>query len=246
MKAIIIDDIESVAESIKQIIQRYCEDVEVVAVAHSAKSGIEKILEFEPDLVFLDIQMPGGSGFDLLNSFEKIDFEVIFVTAYDEYAIKAIKFGALDYILKPIDINDIREAIDRSKAKSKLKAAETKNFLNNLNNPNSPSNTLIINTEKGIVLIKINEIIHIQSDGNYSKLFLTNGTRHISTKNLKTYENYLDPNIFVRIHHSHLINLYEIKELYKADGLEVKMSNGDVLPVSVRKKQDLMYHFNRL
>lgn len=245
MKAVIIDDIESVAESIKLIIERYCTDVEIVGVAHSAESGKQKIIEYKPDLVLLDIQMPGGSGFDLLRSFEQIDFEVIFVTAYDEYAVKAIKFGALDYILKPIDIHDIRNAIERSKSKVDLKHAETRNFLNNMNNPNDPSNTLIINTEKGIVLVKISDIIHIESDGNYSVLFLINGNKLISSKNLKTYDNYLDSNMFVRIHHSHLINLFEIRELYNKNGMEVRMSNGDILPVSVRKKQDLLNHFNR-
>ncbi len=245
MKAIIIDDVEKVALSLKQMVETYCKEVEIVAVANSADQGKEYIEKYKPDFIFLDIQMPGKGGFDLLQSFERIDFEVIFVTAFNEYAIKAIKFGAIDYILKPVDLGELRDAIQRVQEKDKAKKEEIKNLLENLKNPGDDSNTLIINSEKGSTLVKIRDIVRIQSDGNYSTLHLLDGSKHVSSKNLKNFELFLEKNGFVRVHHSHLININQLAKLNKESGLEVIMSTGDVVPVSVRKKQDLMEHFNK-
>ena len=145
MRALIVDDVENVAESLKQLIVEFCEDVDVIGIANSADSAIEIIKTEKPDLVFLDIQMPGKSGFDLLKSFEKVDFSVIFVTAYNEFAITAVRFGAIDYLLKPVDIDELKEAIERAKIKTEEKTEEIKNLLSNIQNPGDSNNTLIIN-----------------------------------------------------------------------------------------------------
>lgn len=245
MKAIIVDDVEKVALSLKQMVESFCDNVEIVAVANSVDQGLLAIEKYKPDIVFLDIQMPGKGGFDLLQSLDKIDFEIIFVTAFNEYAIKAVKFGAIDYLLKPVDVEELREAVQRVENKSESKKEEIKNLIENLKNPGDDSNTIIINSEKGITLVKISEIIHIQSDGNYSMIYIENEGRHVSSKNLKSFEVFLENNSFVRIHHSHLINLNHIRSINTKSALEITMDNGEVLPISVRKKQDLLERFNR-
>jgi two-component system LytT family response regulator len=245
MRALIVDDVENVAESLKQLIVEFCDGVEVIGIANSADDAIEIIKTEKPDIVFLDIQMPGKSGFDLLNSFEKVDFSVIFVTAYNEFAIKAVRFGAIDYLLKPVDIDELKEAIERAKIKTEEKTEEIKNLLSNIQNPGDSNNTLIINSEQGYKLIKIAEIIRIEADGNYSFIYTEDGKRAISSKNLKLFEKYLENYDFVRIHNSHLINLAKIDNLNTKEALEVIMTNGEVLPISVRKKQDLIKKFER-
>ncbi len=245
MRALIVDDVENVAESLKQLIVEFCENVDVIGIANSADSAIEIIKTEKPDLVFLDIQMPGKSGFDLLKSFEKVDFSVIFVTAYNEFAIKAVRFGAIDYLLKPVDIDELKDAIERAKIKTEEKTEEIKNLLSNIQNPGDSNNTLIINSEQGYKLIKIAEIIRIEADGNYSFIYTEDGKRAISSKNLKLFEKYLENYDFVRIHNSHLINLAKIDNLNTKEALEVIMTNGEVLPISVRKKQDLIKKFER-
>jgi two-component system, LytTR family, response regulator len=245
MRALIVDDVEFVAESLKQLIVEFCEGVDVIGIANSADDAIKIINNEKPELVFLDIQMPGKSGFDLLNSFEKVDFAVIFVTAYNEFAIKAVRFGAIDYLLKPVDIEDLKEAIERAKIKTEEKALEIKNLLNNIENPGDSSNTLIINSERGYTLIKISEIVRVEADGNYSYIYTDEGKRFVSSKNLKLFEKYLENYNFVRIHNSHVINLAKIDNLNTKDNLEVIMLNGEILPISVRKKQDLIKKFDR-
>lgn len=245
MRALIVDDVETVAESLKQLIVEFCDGVEVIGIANSADDAIEIIKADKPDLVFLDIQMPGKSGFDLLNSFDKVDFSIIFVTAYNEFAIKAVRFGALDYLLKPVDIDELKEAIERAKIKTEEKNEEIKNLLSNIQNPGDKNNTLIINSEQGYKLIKIDDIIRIEADGNYSFIYTEDGKRAISSKNLKLFEKYLENYDFVRIHNSHLINLAKIDNLNTKEALEVIMTNGEVLPISVRKKQDLIKKFER-
>ena len=245
MRALIVDDVKNVAESLKQLVIEFCEGVEIIGIALNVIDAIEIIEKEKPDLVFLDIQMPHKSGFDLLTSFDKIDFSIIFVTAYDEYAIKAIRFGAIDYLLKPVDIDDLKTAIERAKNKSEEKQKEIQNLISNLSAPQDQSNTLILNTEKGYTLIKISEIIRIEADGSYSYIFTEDGKRFVSSKHLKVFEKYLENYQFVRIHYSHIISLSKIENINTKEALEVTMVNGDILPISVRKKQDLIKKFER-
>lgn len=245
IKALIVDDVIKVAHSLRQLIHEFCDDVEVLAMANSADEAKTLIERYKPDIIFLDINMPEKSGFDLLESMDKIDFSIIFVTAYNEYAIRAIKFGAIDYLLKPVDITELQEAIGRAKEKSLEKKYEINALLNNLQNPDDQSNSIIINSEKGYTLIKIHDIIRIEADGNYSMIFTENGKRHVSSKNLKSFNSFLEKYNFIRIHHSHLINSKKIQDLNTKEVLEIKMNNGDVLPISTRKKQEVIKAFER-
>ncbi len=246
MKALIVDDVKNVAESLKQLIIEFCEGVEVVGIAEDAEIAKIMIEQHQPDVVFLDIQMPGKSGLDLLSEMDPIDFSVIFVTAFDQYAIKAIRFGAIDFLLKPVDVDELKEAIERAKIKSGNTGAEIKNMLNNMLSPDDKSNTIIINSDKGYKLVKIAEIVRIESDGNYSTLFTDDGKRYVSSKNLKSFELFLESYQFTRIHNSHLINNGKIKDVYTKGRLEVIMDNGDTIPLATRKKQVLMKLFNRM
>ena len=245
MKALIVDDIESVAISLKQLITNFCDGVEIIGIANSVDKAIEIINSEKPDLVFLDIQMPGKSGFDLISSFEKIDFSVIFVTAYDEFAIKAVRFGAIDYLLKPVDIDDLIAAIERAKVVNEEKSHQIKNLINNIQNPGDQSNTIVINSERGFTIIKIADIIRIEADGNYSYIFTDEGKRHVSSKNLKQFEKFLENYNFVRVHYSHIINISKMDAMNLKEALTVKMINGDIIPISVRKKQDLLKKLDR-
>jgi two-component system, LytTR family, response regulator len=245
MKTLIIDDIDYVAQSLKQLIEEFCPDVSVLGIANSVEEAKPLIDTLKPDLIFLDIQMPNQSGFDLLLSFEKIDFSVIFVTAFSEYAIKAVKFGALDYILKPVDIEELKIAIDKARLKTEEKTKEIENLLHNLKSPGDKSNTIIIHSEKGFDVIKLEDIIRIEADGNYSRIYTTNGTRFLSSKSLKKFEQYLENEFFVRIHHSHIVNLYQIEKLNLKGESEVILKNGEHLPVSFRKRQDVINSFQR-
>ncbi|MBI1838122.1 MAG: response regulator transcription factor [Flavobacteriia bacterium] len=245
MRAIIVDDVEKVALSLKEMISTYCTDVQLIAIANNADQAEELIGNLKPDIVFLDIHMPGRGGFDLLQSMEKIDFSIIFVSAYNEYAIKAVRFGAIDYILKPVDVSELKEAIERAKEKHSTKKIEIQNLLNNLNKPGDDSNTIIINSERGSSFLKIADIIRIEADGNYSIIFTVSGEKVISSKNLKTFENFLENYSFIRVHHSHVINMKYIKELNKGEQLELVLTNKEIIPISVRKKQGFLERFNK-
>ena len=243
MKAIIVDDVEAVAQSLKKLIEKYCDGIEIIGVAESANEAKIMIDESKPDLVFLDIQMPGKSGFDLLKEFDKIDFSVVFVTAYDQYAVKALRFGALDYLIKPVDIEELKFAIEKAKVKTEEKNAEIKNLIDNILNPTE--RTMILNTKKGFKLIYIDSILRIEADGNYSYIYDDEGKRFVSTKNLKVFENYLESFNFLRIHNSHIVNTEKIKDINTHENLEVVMVNGITLPIATRKKQVLIKLYNR-
>ena len=245
MKAIIIDDIDSVAQLLKRMIGKYCTDVQVEGVANSAEEGEKLINETKPDIVFLDINMPGMGGFELLQSLDKIDFSVIFVTAFNEYAVKAIRFGAIDYLLKPIDPEELKSAVARAKEKIKSQKVEVKNLISNLKKPGDDSNTIVINSEKGLTFVKINEIISISADGNYSTVVTTNGDKYVSSKNLKVFEGFLEVYSFLRVHHSFLINPHFIKSFNQKNNAEITMVNGEVIPISMRKKHAFFEKFSK-
>ena len=245
MKAIIIDDIDSVAQLLKRMIGKYCTDVQVEGIANSAEEGERLINETKPDIVFLDINMPGMGGFELLQSLDKIDFSVVFVTAFNEYAVKAIRFGAIDYLLKPIDPEELKSAVARVKEKVKSQKVEVKNLISNLKKPGDDSNTIVINSEKGLTFVKINEIISISADGNYSTVVTSNGDKYVSSKNLKVFEGFLEVYSFLRVHHSFLINPHFIKSFNQKNNAEITMVNGEVIPISMRKKHAFFEKFSK-
>ncbi len=241
-KAIIIDDETGARESLANILEKFFPAVDVLAKADSAKKGLEAIRFYKPDLIFLDVEMPKGNAFDMLSHLEKIDFDVIFITAFDHYAIRAIKFSALDYLLKPIDIDDLREAIKRHEKKRTEKNSIHENLnvlLNNLKKENSDRKVAIADME-GLTFIQLSDIVRCESDGNYTLIFMEGGKKMLSSKSLTEYDELLSEDNFFRVHRSHLINLSHIKKYYRGDGGYVLMSDNSQIEISRRKKNEFM------
>ena len=241
IRAVIIDDEEGARESLANILSKYCEDVEVEGKAGSAASGYALIKEKQPDLVFLDIEMPRGNAFDLLSKFEEIDFDLIFITAYDQYAIKAIKFSALDYLLKPIDIDELKEAVQKYREKSKFpsSAERLKVLMQNLKS-DAGNKKVAIPDSDGLVFIRLDEIIRCESDGNYTNIILEDNKKILACKTLGEYEELFSDENFFRVHRSHLVHLDKIDKYIKGEGGYVVMADGSQVEVSRRKKPEFL------
>lgn len=246
IRAIIVDDELYSQELIHNIVTTFCPNVTVVATANSVKSGVAAINEHEPDLVLLDIKLPDGSGFDLIKHFNKPDFKVIFISGYMEYAIKGYKFGAIDYILKPIDEEMLTLAITRAddliryEEKLKFKVIEE-----NLVSLNKTSKILLKTTEQ-IHLVNINDIIRMEADGSYCTFFITDGRKILVSKAIGEYEEALIDKGFHRIHKSHIINIGKLSYFDKNDGGHVRMLDGSEVPVASRKRDMLLALFESL
>tara|TARA_B110000285_G_C15135703_1_gene626731 strand:- start:1235 stop:1996 length:762 start_codon:yes stop_codon:yes gene_type:complete len=236
IRAIIVDDEEGARESLSILLEKYVKGVKIVAKSDSIASAMEKIKKYTPDLVFLDIEMPFGTGFELLERMKPINFNIIFVTAYDHYALKAIKFSALDYLLKPVDIDELNKAIDKHR-KSKTDQ-KSDNFQNLIDNEQLEGNQkkLGIPDANGIMFVKVQNIIRCESDGNYTKIFLNTGKKLLASKTLGEFESMLEGDGFFRIHRSHLINLTHLKKYTKGEHSFVELSDGTKADVSRRKK----------
>lgn len=241
IKAIIIEDEKSNRENLAKILLEYCKQVEIVALCSSAVEGREAIMEHQPDLVFLDIEMPGGSGFSLLESIETINFEVIFVTAFDHYGIKAVKFCALDYLLKPVDILELTSAVGKleNRLTEKSENQRMKTLLANRQTKTKNPKIALPLSDK-IEFIEISSIVRCEGEGNYTHIFLKTGEKILASKTLKEFDELLTDHNFLRIHQSHLINLNEIKSYIKTDGGYIKMNDGSSVSISRQRKDMVM------
>ncbi len=238
IRAIIIDDEKTSRDALLGLITRYCNNVTIIDQANGYKTGVAAIHKHKPELVFLDVQMPDGSGFQLLEDVKGIDFEVIFTTAFDQYAIKAIKCSALDYLLKPIVPTDLVGAIQKfEKKKSKFDiSTEIDVLLKNIKSSNGPQQ-IVLNTAERMHVVLYKDIIRCESDDYYTRFFLTNGTSLLISKTLKENEELLGDEQFMRPHKSHLVNIKHIKGFIKAEGGSILMSDGKTIPVSRRKRE---------
>ena len=248
IKAVIIDDEKNAREAIKQIVEKHFPDISIIGDADDVKTGVKLILETSPGLAFLDIKLPDGSGFDILKQLQEIDFSTIFITAYNEHAIKAFKFSAIDYLLKPIDIeefkeavNKVKKALDQKNTKKKLEA-----FLENINNISKEVKKIILKTSESIHLINVNNILRCESDGNYTKFYFTDRPSLLVSKNIKEYFEMLKDYQFFRPHQSHIVNINFIKQYHKSDGGYLIMQDDSTVPVSTRKREELMEIFNSI
>lgn len=234
IRAIIIDDIPEARTVLKADLENYCVNIEVVGEAEGVVSGAKLIKEIQPDLVFLDIQMNDGTGFDLLEILPEKKFKLIFTTASDEYAVKAFKFSAVDYLLKPIDPDELMDAV--SKVEHQDQSTDRIALLKeNFNQPKR----LALNTLDKIHIVEVAEILRCESHINYTMFYFIEGTKLLVTKTLKEFDKLLTDHHFIRVHQSHLINTRFIKEFLKSDGYII-MKDGTKVPVSTRKKQVLM------
>lgn len=243
IKAIIVDDELGARESLSKMIEKNCKQLEVVAKADSMLAAFEAITTKQPDLVFLDIEMPNGNAFDLLEKFKEINFNIIFTTAYDHYAIKAIKFSAIDYILKPIDPEELVEAVKRLEKKQTSQPnvldKQFKTLLSNVR-PENKLKKVGIPDGDGLIFINLSDIIRCESDGNYTFFILTNGKKIIASRTLGEYEQMFTEDNFFRIHRSHLVNLQHVKKYIKGEGGYVIMADDSQVEVSRRNKNEFL------
>jgi two-component system LytT family response regulator len=239
LKTLIVDDEADAVNFIRSIIGEYCPKLEVVGTAGTAKEGVRMIIEHQPDLVFLDVEMPLGSGFELLAQFPKKMFDVIFITAFNQYALKAIKFSAVDYILKPININEFIEAVEKVVEKRSQLVSQNINYGELLENLRSiqPSK-LAIPTSEGMEYLNTKEIIRIEADRSYCWFYMRDQKKHLVSRNLKEYQDLLNDRNFFRPHNSHLINLEFVKKYIRQEGGYIEMTDGSQIPIS-RIKRDL-------
>lgn len=246
-KAVIVDDENRSVETLKSIIQQFCSDeVEVIGSANSVQEAYPLILANSPDIVFLDVEMPHGSGFDLLEKFTKPNFEVVFTTGFDHYAVTAIKFSALDYLLKPINIEEVREAI--SKAKKRIEGKHTQqnleHLIQNLRHPRDKTNKIPISVVNGFHFVPVNTIVYCEADDDYTYVHLADNQKLTVSKNIKEFEDILANYDFFRIHHSFLINRDYIKRYIKGEGGTIMTEQGNELPVSRRRKPEFLEWLN--
>ena len=239
IRAIIIDDELRSRNVIRNILSSYCEDVEILAQAASVKEGVDCIRKYIPDAVFLDIEMPDGTGFDLLQQISDIRFHIIFITAFDQYAIKAIKFSALDYLLKPVEPHQLIDAVNKIN-KTPVNFDTISHQISTLLKNRNGIERIALPTLDGFKFISARDIIRCRSDNNYTNFFLNNGEKIIVTRTLKEYEDILSDLEFVRVHQSHLINIRYIDRYIKGDGGIIVMVDGSEVEVSRRRKDEFL------
>lgn len=245
---LIIDDESDAREALKMAVEKYCPDVEILSACETPEKGLEEILNLHPDLVFLDVEMPGMSGFDLLQQLEEINFSVIFVTAYNRYAIKAIKFSALDYLLKPVDPDNLVNAVRKAKEWQHQKELTFRyqSVISNIENQQLNMDKLAIPDSEGIIFVETENIICCRADGNYTTLYLSDRKTILVSKPLKDFETILSNHGFSRVHHAALINMKHIQKYVKGDGGYVILSDNHHVDVSRRKKETFLRQFNKI
>ena len=240
IKAIIIDDIEQARITLKKDLEVYARDVVVIGEAGGVVEGAKLLKSQQPDVLFLDIQMQDGSGFDLLDILKEIPFKIIFITASDAHAIKAFRYAAIDYLLKPVDPDELTAALDKYR-KEKLNENDKYRLLNDtLKNHHKPNSRLALHTQDKIHIVNISDIVRCESNVNYTEFYFNGGKKLLVTKTLKEFEDLLSDQGFYRVHQSHLINTKYIKEFVKTDGGYILMNDGSNVPVSTRKRPDVI------
>ncbi len=239
IKAIIIDDIEHARTTLKKDLRVYINDIEIIGEAGGVIEGARLLKKIQPDILFLDIQMLDGSGFDLLDILPEIKFKIIFITASDAHAIKAFRYAAIDYLLKPVDPDELMAAIDKYRSQHTDENVSYQLLRENLGNQHKPHTRLALNSQEKIHVVNIADIVRCESKGNYTEFYFKTDKKLIVTKTLKEYEDLLAPQGFYRVHQSHLINTGCIKEFVKSDD-ELLMNDQSRIPVSTRRKAEVM------
>lgn len=246
LRAVVIDDIESIRRDNISTIKANCPSISIVGEADSVASGINLINKLLPDLVFLDVEMPDGTGFDLLQRFKPISFKIIFITGYEDFAIKAFRFSAIDYLLKPLQPKDLLEAVQKAEVSLSKDVFDTKlsNLFANLERPRELQK-LVLKTADRIYSVNIQDIVHCESDKSYTTFSFINAPKLVVSTNLKEYETLLTPYNFFRTHKSHLINMMYFDHFIKSEGGNtIVMKNKINVPLSVRKKEEFLSLLN--
>ncbi len=237
MRTVIIDDEPNSISLLTTLISKYCRRLEIVATFTDPREGLDYLRSHDVDLVFLDIQMPHMTGLELLKKFSTPQFNVIFVTAYDEYAIDAIKLAALDYLLKPIDTDSLVEAVDKFQAHRAAKSGAGHATANKIES--NQRNLLIIQLQEKTLFLDPTEICYLKADSNYTVINMKDGQTYTTSKTVKHFQTQLEDNLFFRSHQSYLVNITYIQEYIKMDN-SVRLKNGTLIPVSKNKKDELL------
>lgn len=241
LKAILVDDELPSLQNLEQKIREFCPDIHIIATAQKPEEAIQLIEQMHPDVVFLDIEMPRMNGFKMLEQIKEKDFDIVFTTAYNHYAIDAVRISAFDYLVKPVAVKDLQDTVARLlKSQNKQTPEKLDVLRQNLSDSRSQSDKITISTNEGVEFYEISQIVRIESSSNYSKIYFKDGKNILVTKLLKDFEEILLPYRFFRIHNSHLINLSYIKKYIRGDGGQVVMQNNEVIDVSRRKKEEFL------
>lgn len=241
--AIVVEDEYKIREVFVNLLETFCKELEIVGQAESIAEAYQLITNKKPAVVFLDIEMAGSNAFDLLSRFETIDFEIVFVTSYSHYALKAIKMSALDYLLKPVTIEELQDVTKKIVARIGLKQDIQQYIILRENlSQTETNNTIVINTKDKLEYVKISEISYLEADRNYTSIYLKNGKSFFTAKTLKEYESIVceQSDFFIRIHKSYIVNMKQIKHIERGDNFSVVLLNGKALEVSRRKRNELM------
>lgn len=245
LKALIVDDETASRETLHNYLNKYCTGIHVVSMADSVKTALIEIEKHQPDVIFLDVEMPFGNAFDLLEQAKNIQFETVFVTAFSNYALQAINISAAYYILKPIDIDELISAVEKiKKAKEKQHHnLHTQILIENIHTVNKQLHKLVLPVLEGFEVVQIKDIIRCQANDNFTDFFFANGKHMLICRTLKFYEQSLEDFGFMRIHKSHLVNLQYVKKYKKGKGGQIIMSDDSELELSVNKKDEFLEKF---
>ncbi|MFC5408076.1 LytR/AlgR family response regulator transcription factor [Larkinella bovis] len=245
LKAILIDDEHDCVELMVRELARNCPQVQVVGRTTSSEEGFRLIQVLQPDLVFLDIEMPRMNGFQLLEKLDTLPFSLIFVTAYNEFAVKAFRFSALDYLLKPIDVVDLQEAVRKAERQHRIDGRQLELLKTQLHSHHL-AEKIAVPYQQGIIFLPVNEVIYAESDSNYTKLHATQNRQYLLTRTLREVQEVLEERGFLRVHRQYIINLEHIQKLVKGEGVYLQLSNGVSIPVARQQKDRLLQRFGWL
>lgn len=242
IRTVLIDDEIDSIRILQRLLEAYCPGVTIVGKADGVETGIHAIQTAKPDLVLLDIEMTHGNAFDLLNQLQPINFQIIFVTAFDNYAIRAFKYSAIDYLLKPVDIDDLCAAVERvsQKIEGKTFLDQMQVLLHNVETFHLSQQKMAVPTLTGLIFVAIRDITRFEAKGSYTSIYLNNGEQIMATRNIKEYEDLLPAVIFCRVHNSHIINLHKIQKYHKGRGGYVIMEDGSSIEVASRRREEFL------
>lgn len=246
IKAVLIDDIEKARLTFREDLKEYAPDVEIIGEAGGVVEGAKLLKNIQPDIVFLDIQMQDGSGFDLLDLLPSIPFKIIFITASDAHAIKAFRYAAIDYLLKPVDPDELITALDKFRSQKQDETDKYKLLNDTLKNHNKPTERLALHSQDKIHIVNISDIIRCESSVNYTIFHFPGNRQMVVSKTLKEFEDLLTDLKFFRVHQSHLVNSKFIREFVKTEGGHLIMDDGTLVPVSTRKRAEVIKMLDEL
>lgn len=246
MKALIVDDEAKARRIIESLVKSHCPEVEIIGMADDVPSAVKFINQHQVDILFLDIEMPGYTGFQLIDFFEKIDFDIIFTTAYSEYALKAFEVSAIDYLLKPIQIDQLTRAVEKVQEKQGAQRTEKIEALKENLKSGGRIAKVALPVADGLLFVKPEEILYLKAESSYTHIFLAAGNKVLVSKTLKEFEKLINHPHFMRVHRSFYVNLNQVRQYVRSDGGHLEMDNGDIVYFSKEKKEELLAVFEAM